>query len=177
MRSEIIISGFGGQGVLFTGALLAHAAMSEGKQVTLFPSYGAEIRGGVAKSQIIISDDPIGAPAVYHPDILLSLNKLSYEKFSPLVKNGGSIFVNTSIFQPVKREDVEFFEVPANALAEKSGSVLAANIVMLGALIAKKGILKGKSVEDAIPEMLKAKKGFWDVNKKAFREGLKTFSS
>lgn len=173
MREEIIISGFGGQGVMLAGTLLCHAGMREGKFVTFFPSYGAEMRGGTANCQVIISDNPIGSPMVSKPDILISFNKPSYDKFSSRVKKGGAILANTSLYTPAGRAGVEILEVPANNLAEKCGSALALNMVMLGAFVSKKSILEIESILSSIPEILtEKKKKLWEVNSKAARAGF-----
>ncbi|MCX5715629.1 MAG: 2-oxoacid:acceptor oxidoreductase family protein [Candidatus Omnitrophica bacterium] len=173
MKQEIIISGFGGQGVMFAGTLLCHAAMKEGKFVTSFPSYGAEIRGGIANCQVIISDEPIGAPVVYSPGVLIALNEPSFEKFSSRVKKGGFILANTSLYKPAKLSGIKIFEIPANEIAEKSGSILSVNIVMLGSLIAKTKLLKLESVINSIPEVLTdKKKPLWEPNKKALKAGF-----
>lgn len=173
MKQEIIISGFGGQGVMLAGTLLCHAGMREGKFVTFFPSYGAEIRGGTANCQVIISDNPVGSPVVNNPDILISFNKLSYNKFSSRVKKGGSILANTSLYKPEEQDDIEILGVPANNLAEKCGSILALNMVMLGALVSKKRILKLKSILNSIPEILtEKKKKLWEINRKAAEAGF-----
>src|SRR3989339_2052550 len=100
MKKEIIISGYGGQGVMLAGTLICYAGMKENKFVTFFPSYGAEMRGGTANCQVIVSDEPIGAPIVYFPDILISFNKSSYDKFSPRIGEEGLVFVNSSLYKP-----------------------------------------------------------------------------
>lgn len=173
MKKEIIISGFGGQGVMLAGTLLCHAGMRENKFVTFFPSYGAEIRGGTANCQVIISENPVGSPVVYNPDILISFNELSYKKFSVKVKKGGSIFVNTSLYTPELKNGLETIQIPASELAEKCGSSLVLNIIMVGALIAKNKIVELTSLIDSIPDVLtEKKKKLWELNKKAARVGF-----
>jgi len=173
MRKEIMISGFGGQGILLAGNVLCHAAMSEDRFSTFFPSYGAEMRGGTAKCHIIISDEPIGSPIVYTPDVLVALSKQSYDKYGPLVKKGGLILANSSLYEPEALDGVEVVGVPANALAEKSGSAVTANIVMLGSLVAKTGIVNNVSMTESLPEVLTAKKKkLWPINKEAFDSGF-----
>jgi 2-oxoglutarate ferredoxin oxidoreductase subunit gamma len=158
MKTEITISGFGGQGIMFAGTLLAHAAMNEGKFVTFFPSYGAEMRGGTANCQIIISSKPIGSPIVYNPDVLLSFNKPSFGKFSLKVKRGGAIFANTSLCEPADMDNVDILGIPANTMAEECGSILAMNLIILGAFIKKSGIIKLESLVDSINELLIGRK-------------------
>jgi len=172
MKKRIIISGFGGQGVLFAGNVLGHAAMKQGWYVTLFPSYGAEMRGGTANCQITISEDPIGAPVVYEPDILIAFNKPSYEKFALKIKKDGIVLSNASLYSPKKHDNITIAQIPANNIAEKCGSTLSLNMVMLGALAAKTQIISIESVIDSIPEVLgDRKKAFWEVNKKAAQAG------
>ncbi len=172
MRTELIISGFGGQGVLVAGTILCQAAMREEKNVTFFPSYGAEMRGGTARCHILISDEPIGAPIVYTPDILVAFSVQAYQKYSPQVGRDGTLFVNASLFTPDEREARRCVQVPANRLAEKCGSLLVANSIMLGALITVHPVVKTESILGAIPAVLtEKKKQFWEINTRAFHEG------
>ncbi|HFE66055.1 MAG TPA: 2-oxoacid:ferredoxin oxidoreductase subunit gamma, partial [Chloroflexi bacterium] len=120
METSIIVAGFGGQGVLFAGKLLAYTGMDEGKQVTWFPSYGPEMRGGTAHCTVIVSDEPIGAPLVAEPDIVLALNLPSFDKYEPRVKPGGTLVVNSSIvLKESQRDDIQIVTVPANDVAEQ----------------------------------------------------------
>ncbi|MCA9965093.1 MAG: 2-oxoacid:acceptor oxidoreductase family protein, partial [Anaerolineales bacterium] len=115
---SVVIAGFGGQGVLFAGQLLAYAGMENGRFVTWIPSYGPEMRGGTAHCTVIISDRLIGAPTVTHPDIAIVLNQPSFDKYEPLVKPGGLLVVNSSLVTPSSlRDDIELALVPADALA------------------------------------------------------------
>jgi 2-oxoglutarate ferredoxin oxidoreductase subunit gamma len=172
MRKEIIISGYGGQGIMFLGNLLAQAGMIENKNVTFYPSYGAEIRGGTANCQVIISDDLIGAPIVSNLNILVALNEPSYKKFSPRVVKSGMIFANTSLFKPEEKQNIELVKIDANKVAEQCGSILSANMVMLGVLVSQTGILNKNSIIKSIDYMLSAKKkSMLDINVKAFNEG------
>ncbi len=144
---KIIIAGSGGQGILFFSKVLAFASMLEGKEVTWFPSYGAEIRGGTANCTVVISDDMIGSPVVLTPDILISMNKVSLDKFcSRLIKKGILFFDSSLIKNPALRIDIESVPVPATKIASSIGNTKSANMVMLGALIAKTGILKKPSI-------------------------------
>ncbi len=159
---------------MLAGTLLCHAGMREDKFVTFFPSYGAEMRGGTANCQVIISDNPIGSPVVNNPEILLSFNKPSYDKFSLKVKKEGIILVNADLFKPQKKTAVEILEIPANKLAEKCGSILALNVVMLGALISKKRIIELKSIIASIPEIFHGKKKHLrELNKNAVEAGFR----
>lgn len=162
---------------MFAGTLLCDAAMREGRSITFFPTYGAEMRGGTAKCHIIISDEPIGAPIVYEPDMLIALNKESFGRYAASVKRGGAIFANTSLYEPFGKIAAEVLGVPANNIAERCGSVIVANIVMLGALVSKTGIVDGASVIGSIPEVLAGKKKeFCDINRKAFEAGAAYFT-
>ena len=135
METSIIIAGFGGQGVLFAGQLLAYAGMDAGRHVTWIPSYGPEMRGGTANCTVIIGDDPIGAPLVAQPDVAVALNQPSYEKYEPIVKAGGLLVVNRSIVEDVsERDDIEAVYVAANAIAEEFGTTKMLNMVLIGAL-------------------------------------------
>jgi 2-oxoglutarate ferredoxin oxidoreductase subunit gamma len=155
MEQSIIIAGFGGQGVLFAGQLLAYAGMDNGRYVTWIPSYGPEMRGGTANCTVIISDDPIGAPIVAHPDIAIVLNRPSYDKYEPLVKKGGLLVVNSSLITAVShRADIETSYVPANTIAEELGSVKMLNVAALGAMLAARPILPLESIELALTDHL-----------------------
>lgn len=151
MENSIIIAGFGGQGVLFAGQLLAYASMDIGRHVTWIPSYGPEMRGGTANCTVIISDKPIGAPIVSHPDVAIVLNQPSFDKYEPLVKPGGLLVVNSSIVTTrTSRTDLEAVYIPANRIAEEHGTARMLNMAALGALLASRPILPIESVEQAL---------------------------
>lgn len=159
METSIIIAGFGGQGVLFAGQLLAYAAMDSGRQVTWIPSYGPEMRGGTAHCVVIVSDDPIGAPLVTHPDVAVVLNQPSYEKYEPLVKPDGLLVVNSSIVAAESdREDIECVYVPANAIAEEFGTVKMMNMAALGALLAQRPLLSLEQLKESLANHMPAGK-------------------
>jgi 2-oxoglutarate ferredoxin oxidoreductase subunit gamma len=157
MQTEIIISGFGGQGVLFAGQLLSYAALEKGLHVTWFPSYGPEMRGGTAHCTVIISDDEIGSPIVRNPTAAIVMNLPSLDKYEPLVKNAGVLVVNTSLVdRDAERDDLRIVLVSANEVAEELGDKRLANLVMLGALLNHLDVLSveevGASLERHIPE-------------------------
>jgi 2-oxoglutarate ferredoxin oxidoreductase subunit gamma len=138
MLKAILCAGSGGQGILTAGRLLIHAAVMEKAVVTWFPSYGSEMRGGTAKCEIKISDEPIANPFSNEFDILLAMNKLSFDKYSDQVKQGGFIFLNKSNIsrrQEVSQDTVNVVEVPANDIAKKIDNAKSANLIMLGVLI------------------------------------------
>jgi len=159
MRSSIIIAGFGGQGVLFAGQLLAYAGMDSGRHVTWIPSYGPEMRGGTANCTVMIDDEPVGAPTVSHPEIAVVLNEPSFEKYEPLVRAEGLLVVNSTLVKTSSmRQDIEIVPVPATAVAEALGSVKMANMAALGALVARRAILPLAALEKALKDHLPAGK-------------------
>ncbi|MBW6467208.1 MAG: 2-oxoacid:acceptor oxidoreductase family protein [Brevefilum sp.] len=151
MQQEVIIAGFGGQGVLFAGQLLAYAGMDAGKEVTWIPSYGPEMRGGTANCTVVISDEEIGSPFVQNPTAVLAMNLPSLDKYETLVKKGGVLVVNASMVnRTVNREDITVVNIPANDIAESIGSKRAVNMVMLGALLGNADILSLEDLEKAL---------------------------
>ncbi len=131
--TKIIISGFGGQGILFAGKLIATAGMISGREVSWIPSYGAEMRGGTANCHVIVSENAIGSPVVSSPNTLIVMNTQSLDKFENQVATGGVIVVDNSfIDREVRRKDVKSIEIPASILAEKMGACKLANMVLLG---------------------------------------------
>jgi 2-oxoglutarate ferredoxin oxidoreductase subunit gamma len=131
-----MFAGFGGQGILSGGKVLAHAAMEAGQQVAWIPSYGPEMRGGTAYCMVVVSDRPIGSPIIRNPSHLIAMNRPSLEKFAPMVKPGGIVVVNSSLISVESgRTDVQEVRVPAVELAQAAGSVRAANMVALAAFV------------------------------------------
>jgi 2-oxoglutarate ferredoxin oxidoreductase subunit gamma len=172
--TEVLMAGFGGQGMLLAGKILAHAAMDAGLEVSWLPSYGPEMRGGTANVIVCLSEEPIGSPLITTPFALLAMNLPSLEKFAPRVKPGGVIVVNkTLIDRDPGREDCRVFHVASRELAEKAGSPRAANFVMLGAYIGATGAVEPAAIEQAIAEEFTGNKAkFVPVNVAAFRAGL-----
>lgn len=175
MQEEVIMAGFGGQGIMFMGTLLAHAAMQENKNVTFFPSYGAEMRGGTANCTVIISDEEIGSPVVARPDAIIALNQPSADKFTKRIKEKGLLIVNSSLVAGESgRDDIKKTEVEATKIAEGLGDKRVANMVALGSYIKEVKILKLdsllKSLEVLLPEK---KKNLVDINIKALESGYK----
>lgn len=137
MQTEIIIAGFGGQGVLFAGQLLAYTAMEEGLDVTWYPSYGPEMRGGTANCTVIIADEEIGAPMVSRPTACIAMNLPSLDKYENMVKPNGVLIVDSSMVdRQVNRKDIKSVTLPSSKLAEDLGNKRMSNMIMLGALIA-----------------------------------------
>jgi 2-oxoglutarate ferredoxin oxidoreductase subunit gamma len=153
---EIVIAGFGGQGIMLTGKLLAQTAMNAGKEVTYMPSYGAEVRGGTANCMVVISDNAIACPVVGKPDSLIVLNKASLKKFAPRLKNGGLLVMNSSLIdvQPELDDSIEVVSLPADELAVGLGSPKSANMVALGAYLQKRGYLTPEMTAEALPDVL-----------------------
>ena len=155
MYQDVMIAGFGGQGVLLVGKLLAHAGMVEGKRVTWFPSYGAEIRGGTANCTVIIADEEIGSPVVRQPSAMLILNEASFVKFEKRIRPRGLLFLNTSLVQDLSnRSDIDRIDIRANDIAIELGDIRIANMVMLGAFLKKTGVVALGSVLAALKEVL-----------------------
>jgi len=172
--TEVLMAGFGGQGMLLAGEILAHAAMDAGLQVSWLPSYGPEMRGGTANVIVCLSEKPIGSPLITNPRALLVMNQPSLEKFAPKVRPGGVIVVNASMV-PIAagREDCTEIRVAARDLAIEAGSDRAANFVLLGAYVGAAGPVPADAVEKAIEaKFAGAKAKFVPSNVAAFRAGL-----
>jgi 2-oxoglutarate ferredoxin oxidoreductase subunit gamma len=151
MQKEIIIAGFGGQGVLFGGQVVAYAAMDAGKEVTWFPSYGPEMRGGTANCTVVIADDEIGSPLVKNPPLAIVLNLPSFDKYEPLIQKGGTLVVNKSMVdRGARRDDIHVILVPCNEIAEEIGDRKLINMVAVGALLTALPELSVKDVEKAL---------------------------
>jgi 2-oxoglutarate ferredoxin oxidoreductase subunit gamma len=151
MMSEYLFSGFGGQGVMFAGQLLAYAAMDSGLEVTWIPSYGPEMRGGTAHCLVVIADHPIGAPLVAHPQIAIVFNAPSFDKYEPLVAEGGLLVVNSSLVpQKSRRADLTHVCVDATQIADKLGDTHLANMVLLGAALTARPVLPLDAIERAL---------------------------
>lgn len=175
MEEQIIIAGFGGQGILFMGRLLIHAAMREGKRVTWFPSYGGAMRGGTAYCSVIISSQEIGSPLISHPNALIVMNTPSLDKFGSTVQKDGCIVWNRSLInRGPSRNDIKAIEVPANEIAQKSGGEQAANLVMLGAYVAQSNVVSLSSLKESLKEVLsESRYHLLPTNEKALEEGLR----
>lgn len=172
---NIICAGFGGQGVLTAGLILAKTAMNHDKNVTWIPSYGSEMRGGTANCNLKISDEEIASPFVKEIDILICMNLPSMIKFEPMVKSGGIIISNKSLVKDWNfRSDVKNFEVEATSLAEKLENPKGANIVMLGALAANGDLFTRDVLEKGIEEFFTAKGKNNPKNKECFSKGFET---
>ncbi|MBZ4687385.1 MAG: 2-oxoglutarate ferredoxin oxidoreductase subunit gamma [Clostridia bacterium] len=175
MEEKMVFAGFGGQGVLFMGKLLAHAGMLAGKNVTWIPSYGPEMRGGTANCSVIISDNRIGSPTVDEPTIAVVMNGASFDKFVDKVKPDGDLFVNSSIVdRTTDRNDINIIKINANDLAyDNFQTSKLANVIVLGHLLAKKNILNKEIIFKAIDEMVGEKRPeMVEINKRAIELGM-----
>ena len=173
MNANILIAGFGGQGVLFAGKLLAYKGMLEGKNVSWLPSYGPEMRGGTANCSVILSDDPVGSPIVNEPDILIVMNLPSLDKYENAVEPGGKIFVDSTLIgRRVERTDVDVIYIPATAIAKEIGAPTLANMVMIGRVLKETGIVDYNDIEAGLKKVVSARhQDLLEINKNAIKAG------
>lgn len=171
--TQILIAGFGGQGVLFAGKLLAYKGLVADKQVSWLPSYGPEMRGGTANCSVIISDEPVGSPIVSNPDVLVAMNLPSLQKYENDVVSGGIIIVDsTLISKKVERTDVTTYYVPATKMAKDEGFATLANMILMGKLIKASDALDFDGIEATVKKVVPPKKAeLIDVNIKAIKTG------
>jgi len=178
MQKEIIIAGFGGQGVLFGGQVVAYAAMDVGKEVTWIPSYGPEMRGGTANCTVVIADDEIGSPLVENPPLAVALNLPSFDKYEETLATGGTLIVNQSMVdRGAKRGDIHVIFVPCNEIAEELGNKKLMNMVAIGALLTVLPEITIKDVEKVLEGHLPARhKHLLPKNYEALRRGFEAAS-
>ena len=172
MQSEVMFAGFGGQGILLGGKILAHAAMEQGFEVGWIPSYGPEMRGGTAYCTVVISDRPIGSPIIRNPQHLVAMNRPSLEKFAPMVKPGGVILINSSLI-PIgsERDDIDELKVAATDIAKKIGNVRSANIVALAAFVFRSKVVDFEVLRESVKAEFALKKSFIQLNMEAVDQG------
>ncbi len=174
MQSEVMFAGFGGQGILLSAKILAHAAMEQGYEVVWIPSYGPEMRGGTAYCMVVISDQPIGSPIIRNPAHLVAMNRPSLEKFAPMVKPGGVVLINSSLITVgCGRTDVDEFIIPVNDMAIALGSVKSANIVALSAFAARSHMVDTTVLQECVREEFSKKPKLIPLNMSAVEEGFK----
>jgi 2-oxoglutarate ferredoxin oxidoreductase subunit gamma len=173
MLIKTVFSGFGGQGVLMMGYILAVSAMRDGKHVTYLPAYGAEVRGGTANCTVSISDEDIASPVASSPDYVIAMNKPSLIKYEGQIKTKGTLFLNSDLVDiDPKREDISVFKIPANSMAKKLGSERAINMIMLGAVSAWTKIISVDSLINGLREVVKIKSAKqMSINKKGLEIG------
>ncbi len=173
MTTQILLSGFGGQGILFTGKFLAYKGLLADKNVSWLPSYGPEMRGGTASCSVIISDEEVGSPIISQPDILIAMNLPSFEKFEPTVKSGGTIIADSSLIETKSsRTDIDVHYIPATALASDMGKQSLANMIILGKLLKVMGDFNEDNIKTVLSKVIPPKKAdMLDINMKAMQIG------
>ena len=173
MTRKYLFAGFGGQGLLFSGKVLAYKALIENKQTSWIPSYGPEMRGGTANCSVIVSDDPIGAPLFSNPDVLVAMNLPSLDKYEDSVKTGGIILVDSTLIErKVKRSDVTVYYIPASRLASENGAPTLANMILAGKLLEVVGEFDEENVQKALAKCISARhQDLLELNHKVMQIG------
>ena len=172
---KIILAGFGGQGILFLGKVIAYAGLMEGHEVSWLPSYGPEMRGGTANCSVCISEEAIASPLIINPNILIAMNQPSYDKFIDAVEPGATVIIDSTLVEAKKvRDDIQLFCVPATELAEENGLKGLANIILLGKLFEETGLVSYEGLEKGIRKSVPARKqNLVESNLKAIQIGQK----
>ncbi len=170
---NVLLAGFGGQGILFAGKVMAYSALVEGKELSWLPSYGPEMRGGTCNCSVVISDKSIGSPQVTNPDILIAMNRPSLDKFVNNVVPGGMIIMDSSTIDvDVDRTDIKVFKVPATQIADENGLKGLANIILVGKLFKETGFVSADNLDAGLQKCIPAKKAaMLDTNRKALEIG------
>ena len=172
MQRDVIMAGFGGQGILLIRKMLAYAGMHEGKEVSWLPSYGPEMRGGTCNCTVVVSDKPVGSPVIRSPRAVVAMNLPSLEKFEPDVRPGGLLLINSSLIdRGAERDDLTVIEVPANEMATELGNPRGANMVALGAYLGATDAVSLEEIEKVIREAFAAKPAVIEVNIEALHKG------
>ncbi len=173
MTTQILIAGFGGQGVLFAGKFLAYKALLENKQLSWLPSYGPEMRGGTANCSVIISDEPVGSPIVSKPDVLIVMNLPSLDKYEDAVVPGGKIFVDSTLIErEVRRKDVDVYYIPATKLANDINAPTLANMIMIGKVIKETNVVPYDNIDKALDKVVSTRKAaLKEINFNALETG------
>ena len=155
---QIIIAGFGGQGLLFSGKVLAYAGLAEDRQLSWLPSYGPEMRGGTANCTVILSDEPIGSPIVHHPNVVMVMNNPSLDKYENMVAPGGKLFIDSALIsRKVERDDIDVYYIPATQLAKDMGAPTLANMILLGAIVKETGCVSAEHLEEGLRHAVPAR--------------------
>jgi len=174
MQNEVQFAGFGGQGIMLMGQIMAQAAMQQGYEVVWIPSYGPEMRGGTAYCTVVISDRPIGSPIIRNPKHLVAMNRPSLEKFAPSVKSGGTIFINSSIISiDAGRDDVNVVKVPIIEIAKELGNVKIANIIALAAFVSRSQVVDFELLRESVKAKFANKEKLIPLNMEALEQGKK----
>lgn len=171
--TKLLLSGFGGQGILFAGKFLAYKGLLEDKQVSWLPSYGPEMRGGTASCSVIISDEPVGSPIISEPDILVAMNLPSLDKFESTVKSGGMIFADSTLIErKVARDDVKVFYIPATRMASENKIQNLANMIIMGKVISELGEYDEDAIKATLRKVIPPRKAdMLDINLGAIKLG------
>ena len=171
--TQILLAGFGGQGVLFAGKFLAYKGMVQNKQLSWLPSYGPEMRGGTANCSVILSDTPVGSPIITEPDVLVAMNLPSLQKFVNAVVPGGKIILDSTLIDArVERDDVQVFYIPATQLAKEAGFATLSNMILTGKVLKEIDIVSYEGNKETLESFIPAKKaGLIDINCKALQIG------
>ncbi len=174
MTRQILIAGFGGQGILFAGKFLAYKGLLDNREVSWLPSYGPEMRGGTASCSVILSETPVGSPIVSTPDNLMVMNLPSLDRYEGSVATGGKIFVDSTLIgRKVNRDDISAFYIPATKMAKDAGIPTLANMIMVGKMLKEDGFISFDNVEAALKKVVSAKHAdLFDINLKAIKAGF-----
>lgn len=173
MMQEMVLAGFGGQGVMLMGQIMTYAGMLEKKQVSWMPSYGPEMRGGTANCSVIISEEPIGSPIISEPGVVVAMNLPSLDKFEAALKPGGVLVINSSLVtKEPSRKDVKVYRIPCNEIAAEIGNAKVANMVMIGAIVAATKAVAPESVVAVLQKIFKNKQDMMPLNQKAIQAGM-----
>ena len=174
MTTQLLFAGFGGQGLLFSGKFMAYAGLLDGLQVSWLPSYGPEMKGGTANCSVILSDTPIGSPVVLEPDILVAMNLPSFSRFAPLVKAGGLLIADSSMFsETCDRDDIQAWYLPATQMASDEGLNGLANMILMGKLLKETNLIKPETVKAAMNKTVPPRKtALLEGNLRAIEMGL-----
>ena len=178
MNTNILFAGFGGQGILFSGKVIAYAGMMEGKEISWLPSYGPEMRGGTANCSVCISDEPIGSPLVVNPDVLVAMNLPSLDKFVGDVVPGGTVILDSTLIdKKVERTDIKVIYIPASKLAEEAGVKGAANMIIVGRLFKELKFCSEENLDKGLQKSIPPKKmDLLDKNRKMIQIGMDTYT-
>lgn len=174
MTTEILLAGFGGQGVLFAGKILAYCGLMDSKELSWLPSYGPEMRGGTANCSVCISDEPIGSPLVLTPDILIAMNQPSFDKFVSAAKPGAKVFIDSTLIDAsCDRTDIEIFAIPSSQMADDNELKGGSNIILLGKVIKETGLFSLDTMKKAIEKVVPPSKAHLIANNfKAIELGM-----
>ncbi len=170
---NMVFAGFGGQGVLFAGKVIAYAGLIKGKEISWLPSYGPEMRGGTANCSVCISDQPIGSPLITAPNYLIAMNLPSLERFIDAVEPGGTVILDSSLIdKEITRTDITVYRVPSSRMAEESGLKGLSNMILVGKLFHELDFCSDKVLDEAVQKCIPPRKAsMLELNRKAVALG------